>query len=490
MSSLAGPHNPNRYWRSLAELADTAEFRRFVEAELPGAAPAEGVSRRRWLQLMGASLALAGVTGCRWKKAEILPMAERSPERTPGQPQRFATAMDLAGVAMGLLVTCVDGRPVKIEGNPRHPASLGATDALAQAAILELYDPERSRNVIERVGDREMVRTWEEFTRFARSHFDKLRETGGAGFRVLSEATSSPTVAAMRSRFLDIFPEARWHEYEPIAWRRPGTPVRFALDKADVIVCLDDDLLGSGPLAVRYARRFAERREPSRGTMNRLYVIESRLTVTGAAADHRLALRSGRVAALVAILEEEIASLLKHPNATDAEKDERRQEWVTEAATRDLVDVFLDLVAEGVRARLDEAPGNAPESRGRETLGLMQLFAMAEDLVASRGRSVVTIGPSQPAEVHAAVARINAALGNVGTTVLYMEPSPAETDWRAREESSIGTLGSAMEADRAQGPPGHGPEPLRHRHRRHAGARRARRQSRPRGDARALPRTP
>ena len=355
---------------------------------------------------MGASLALAGVGGCRWEKAEILPFAERPPERTPGKPQRYATAMDLGGSAIGLLVTCVDGRPIKIEGNPEHPASLGATDAIAQAAILQLYDPDRSQNVVERAGGQEIIQTWQAFEEFVRSHFGKLRETGGAGFRVLAEAGSSPTLAATRNRLLEAFPEARWHEYEPVARRGPSKPVRFELDKADVIVCLDDDLLGSGPSALRCARQFADRREPSSGPMSRLYAVESRLTVTGAAADHRLPLRSDHVAGFVTILEQEIAALLKRPDASPRPP--------------------------------------------RELSGLQFPFTMAEDLVASRGSSVVTVGPGQLAEVHAAVARINAALGNVGTTVLYMEPAAAETNWRGREESSIETSAAAMNAGEVQ----------------------------------------
>ena len=109
----------------------------------------QGMSRRRWLELMGSSLALAGAAGCRWEKREIRPFAKRPADRVPGEPQKFATTMDLAGSALGLLVTCIDGRPIKVEGNPKHPSSNGATNAFAQAAILELYDPDRSKNIID-----------------------------------------------------------------------------------------------------------------------------------------------------------------------------------------------------------------------------------------------------------------------------------------------------------------------------------------------------
>ncbi|NQT14136.1 MAG: TAT-variant-translocated molybdopterin oxidoreductase, partial [Planctomycetes bacterium] len=302
MSSVDNPHNANRYWRSLADRANSPEFRRFLEAEFPDTAPPGDISRRRWLQLMGASLALAGVGGCRWEKSEILPFDDRPPNRTPGAPQRFATAMDLAGSAVGLLVTCVDGRPIKIEGNPNHPASLGATDALAQAAVLELYDPDRSQHVLEGPGPGQLVRTWQEFTQFARTHFAPSRENGGAGFRVLAEASSSPTLAALRNRLLDTFPEARWHEYEPLGPPREAAPLGFDLAEAQVIVCLDDDLFASRPGALRYARQFAEGRAPDAPNMKRLYVVESSLSVTGAAAAHRLPLRADHIASFVSVL--------------------------------------------------------------------------------------------------------------------------------------------------------------------------------------------
>ena len=143
---------------------------------------------------MGASLALASAGGCRWEKTELRPFAKRPPGRTPGKIEKFATAMELGGSALGLMVTCVDGRPIKIEGNPKHPYSLGATNAFAQAAILELYDPDRSKNIIERTSEGDQVRTWDEFAAFAKQHFGELRKTGGEGFAVLAEPSSSPTL--------------------------------------------------------------------------------------------------------------------------------------------------------------------------------------------------------------------------------------------------------------------------------------------------------
>jgi molybdopterin-containing oxidoreductase family iron-sulfur binding subunit len=353
----------------------------FLEAEFPAAADPGGINRRRWLQLMGASLALAAAGGCRWKEQEILPFAERPEGRTPGKTERFATAMPLGYTVMGLEVACVDGRPIKIDGNPRHPHSFGATDVFGQAALLELYDPDRSRCLTLQNGEKMLERTWEQFAGMCHTRFRRLHEADGAGFRVLAEASSSSTLAALQSRLLNAFPEAKWFQYEPTGDdnQRAGAVLAFGrplrthlkLDRARVIVCLDADLLGSHPAAVRYARDFVAGRQPESGVMSRLYVVESGVSLTGTAADHRLPLRSSEIPGFVAQLERE-------------------------------------LVAHTTR-----------------TTEPMQPFmrAVVGDLLANeyRGRSIVCAGPSQPPEVHAAVHRINATLGNVGEkrTIVY-----------------------------------------------------------------------
>ena len=387
MSSLANrvESSPTPYWRSLAELAGTAEFRAMLEAEFPAAADSGGLSRRRWLQLMGASLALAGAGGCRWEKAEIVPFVSQPANRVPGQTLHFATAMDLGGSALGLLVTSVDGRPIKIEGNPKHPVSRGATDLAAQAAILELYDPDRSQMIYE-----EIARSWEEFASFARPHFAGLKKAGGAGLRVLAEASSSPTLAGLRAQLLEGFPQAKWCEYEPLSRdsEREGTRLAFGrphrvhldLEKARVILCLDADPLGDHPDAVWHARQFARGREVVEGQMSRLYAVESCFSITGGAADHRLALRSS------------------------------------------LVGWFVEALGRAVRER----PGTLAATPGEKTPGVMRfLRAVAKDLLEHRGEGVVVAGPRQPPEVHAQVQEINALLGSVGKTLSYTEdPEP------------------------------------------------------------------
>ena len=385
------------YWRSLEELADSPEFRAYLEAEFPAeAADPSPVSRRRWLQLMGASLALAGLAGCRWEKQEILPYAKRPGTQSPGKRQQFATAMEIGGNPLGLLVTAFEGRPLKIEGNPRHPMSLGATDVYAQAAVLELYDPDRARYVFNRAKSADQPQEWSDFIAFAREHFGRLEKTGGKGFCVLSEASSSPTVARLREQLKKKYPDSQWYEYEPLSWDNAragaklafGRPLRALVDlkKARVIVALDADPLGDDPAALRHARDFAAGRDPEK-EMNRLYVVEPGLSVTGTMADHRLPLPPSEVAALAAAL---LAGL------------ENRGDGGSER----------------------------PFAERKATL----LHALADDLQANRGRSVVVAGPRQPAEVHALVHRINALLDNVGPEkpVRYVEapdgdrPSHAE----------------------------------------------------------------
>ncbi|RMF71235.1 MAG: molybdopterin oxidoreductase, partial [Planctomycetota bacterium] len=316
MTSTGADH---AYWRSLNELAETAEFRALLEREFPDAP--EGLttsSRRQFLKLMGASLALAGMAGCRWPREYIAPYADRPANRDPGVPVHYATTMDLGGVGTGLLAKSYDGRPIKLEGNPKHPGSLGGTSAIHQAAVLGLYDPDRLKLPVRSTQKGRKNRTWAEFDRWADEHFAALRAARGHGLRVVSEASSSPTLAAVRKRFLTVFPQARWYEYEPLTRdnQREGTrmafgaPMRPLIDfaRADVIVALDDDFLDQHPAAVPYTRGFASRRTADDGSMNRLYVVESHLTLTGSNADHRYAERRVDVSIRLAQLGAELAN--------------------------------------------------------------------------------------------------------------------------------------------------------------------------------------
>jgi molybdopterin-containing oxidoreductase family iron-sulfur binding subunit len=216
MPSLGTEKTGQAYWRSLDELLQTPEFRAQIEREFPSIADdlLSSGSRRTFLKVMGASLAFAGLTGCRWPRENIVPQTVQPNGRTPGVPEHYATSMELGGVGAGLVVTSFDGRPIKIEGNAMHPGSLGATSAFAQAAILEMYDPDRSRMQMQKSGDgagREPrgPRSWDEFAAFAGPHFTSIRNAAGDGLSILSETSSSPTLAALKEQFLKALPKAK-----------------------------------------------------------------------------------------------------------------------------------------------------------------------------------------------------------------------------------------------------------------------------------------
>jgi MoCo/4Fe-4S cofactor protein with predicted Tat translocation signal len=390
------------YWRSLEELADTPRFRRLVRQEFPGfeGALSSPVSRRNFLKLMAASLALAGLTGCRWPKEEILPYASRPAGRSPGDPVQYATSMDLAGAARGLLVTSYDGRPTKVEGNPLHPETRGACDSYSQAAVLDLYDPDRSRSPVRREGGQELTQTWREFETAAEALFGPLREREGYGLHVLAGASSSSSLADMRRRFFEVFPRAKWYEYEAISRDAAregsrmvhGAPHRahLHLEKAEVVVSLDSDFLMDHPSAVRNAREFARgRRADERDAMTRLHVVESGFSLTGGMAEHRHAVAPS---ALPAVARRLAAEVLSGRGVT-------------------------------VPAALSSAARRLRSAGGEEEAPFAA--AMARDLLEHRGRSLIVAGDRQSPEVHAVVHLLNVALGNAGRTVTYSaEPDP------------------------------------------------------------------
>jgi MoCo/4Fe-4S cofactor protein with predicted Tat translocation signal len=375
------------YWRSLDELAETPEFEDLINREFPRFAsewPA-GVSRRGFLQLSGAALALAGLTGCTRQPLEkIIPYVKQPEELIPGKPLFFATALTHAGYATGVLAESHQGRPTKIEGNPDHPASLGATDYFAQAAVLTLYDPDRSQTILfnGRLG------TW---SQFASQMAETLRGlNGGQGLRILSGTVTSPTLADQIQGVLKKYPQARWHRWEPAgghqtraaAVRAFGRPLdtRYDFTQAKVVLSLGADVLCEGSAGVRYAHDFAEgRRVHSHpGSMSRLYTVESVPVGVSSLADHRLQLPPAQVEGFVLALAQAVGAGAAAPaGAAPALADAKARTWVAE---------------------------------------------VAKDLQANRGASLVVgdeyLSPAAQVLVHA----INQALGNVGTTVFYQEP--------------------------------------------------------------------
>jgi MoCo/4Fe-4S cofactor protein with predicted Tat translocation signal len=284
---MTTPNAAPVFWRTLDEWADDPSFRERLYNEFPSAVEAitDEATRRTFLKLMGASMALAGLTACTRQPEEKIVAYVRQPEETiPGKPLFYATTMALGAMATGLLVETHEGRPTKIEGNPLHPASLGACDVFAQAAILGLYDPDRART-LSNLGE---IRPWAAFLGMIRAAVTAQLPLQGAGIRILTETVNSPTLAAQIRDLLQRFPSAKWHQWDPLGFSntRAGARLAFAdnvapvyrFERADVIVSLDADFLGSGPGGLAYARAFASRRRPDDADVDG---FASRLSIPG-----------------------------------------------------------------------------------------------------------------------------------------------------------------------------------------------------------------
>ncbi len=395
MSPLKTTETGHKYWRSLDELVRTPEFKEAVKREFPDdewdrLPPA---SRRSFLKVMGASMAFAGLTGCRWPAEEIVPFAHRSADRVPGVPQYFATAIEMAGSALGMVVTSFDGRPIKAEGNPSHPDSLGALTATNQALILEMYDPDRSRHPVQRQGGQDFLRTWAEFETATGS----MLGADGAGVAVLAAPSSSPSRKKLRQAFEARFPESEWFEWAPITDRNEGagmelafgTPLRVVpkLDRAQVVVALDSDFLNDHPASLRLTREFTAGRKPDAETMNRLWAAEPGMTGTGAMADHRVAVAFSRVAALIGAVGASLAN-----------------------------DHHIEM-PEAAGALIDQCSND-----GLSDSEASWAQRVAADLVAHRGDGALMVGRRQPAAVHALAAVLNQALANDEYSVTYIDP--------------------------------------------------------------------
>jgi molybdopterin-containing oxidoreductase family iron-sulfur binding subunit len=420
MSSVTEKPKKPDYWRSLAELEQSPEFQQFIEhefAEPVSDLPPTSPERRRFMQLMGASLALSGAaTGC-WQEDHILPQTRRPEGLVPSEPRYFATSMDIGGFATGLLVKSYDGRPIKVEGNPNHPDSHGATNVFHQASVLELYDPDRSKGFATYAGGKRTESSLDGFKKAVKPLMESARGAQGKGLRVLSESSSSESFADMKRRFLAAFPQAKWHEYEPVSADnvRLGSELAFGaayrplytLEKAAVLVALDADFLGSERTALRVARGYIQGRQPDTGEMNRLYAIESAYTMTGAMADHRLPLRAELVKAVAVALDASISG------------------------------------------KVPELPGSGPAQTKPAAAFLDDpkvakfLAVLEKDLLANRGKSVVIAGEQQPPEVHALAHRLNALLGNVGATVSYVPDFTAD---RPTHAAAIAELAQDLSA--------------------------------------------
>lgn len=374
------------YWRSVEEFVDAPEFADLVRREFPNHAEDwdNGLSRRNFIKVMGASLALAGLSGCVIQPPEkIVPRVNPVEDMLPGVPLFFATAMTMGGIANGLLARSYEGRPVKLEGNPQHPGSLGSTDIFAQASLLDMYDPDRSQEVVFRGS----ANSWQNFVTALRASVEENRKDGGAGIRFLTPTVTSPTLTAQFRQLAAEIPNAKWVQFEPVnsdnalegarlAFGSPAHTV-YKFEKAARVLSLGADIFSG--TNVRYIHDFAEARRISNEDheMNRLYVVESRMTLMGSKADHRLTIKPSQMVE----------------------------------------------VAKAIAKAVGVAGADS-----RYTENVDWIAAMARDLAANRGRSLVVAGDDQPPAVHAIAHAINAALGSVGETVIYTEPLAANSE--------------------------------------------------------------
>ncbi|MDQ6701970.1 MAG: TAT-variant-translocated molybdopterin oxidoreductase, partial [Pseudomonadota bacterium] len=371
-------------WRSLEQLADDPDFVARAAQEFPSLAEALASphDRRSALKLMAAAFAMAGLGGCDWApEGTLIPAVRAPPNIVPGLPNFYASANVLDGYATGVVVKHQMGRPIKVEGNPRHPASLGATDVFGQAQVLDFYDPDRAWAITARgsPSDHSSLQT------ALAAQRAKIAESRGNGFRILTGAITSPTMAVQLDALLALYPEARWHRWQAISRENVskgavlayGEPVELApkLDAADVLFAIDSDLLSSAPGHLRFARDFASRRNPTRTRkMSRIYAVEPTPTLTGSVADHRFI-----------------------------------------AGPHELHQVVMALAA-GILG--GSAPSGPPDWVG-------QVIA---DLNAKHGRALVHVGPDQPPETHALVHAINEKLGALGNTLVLLAPGAYPAD--------------------------------------------------------------
>lgn len=394
-----------KYWRSLSELRGSEKFDPYLDREFPVAASEfpEGVSRRRWMQLMGASLAMVGAAGCRYPEEEILPFVIRPEGRVPGETYSRATNFELAGRVYNLLIECFDGRPLKVQPNPQHPSGIG-TDVFSQASVLGLYDPDRARgddaSLLRRSTDRRENESWEAFDTFSRGLVKANASNGeGSKFAVLMSPTHSPTVARLLIEMQSRLPKMTiaMHDAVGAGVMRAATTKVFGkpanqvldLEQADVVLTLQADVLGNDPGMMTTAAGFAKRRDPVEGNMNRLYAVEGNYTITGASADTRLPLQPSQMLAF-------LAELGRRVEALSTEEHDHSDETVA----------FDELEPE---ARLERF-----------------LDQLAHDIADAGDKAVVVVGDALGEDAIAAGIAMNQKLGSLGKAIKYTPTADAE----------------------------------------------------------------
>ena len=486
MPKPTAPSGP-QYWRSLEHLANSREVRESIENEFVGYDPQALLSmgRRRFMKLIGASMALAGIglNGCRrWPKEELVPYASNYRDRVPGVPEIYASSFELGGVSTGVLVTSFDGRPIKVEGNPSHPfaatadGKLGASDAWMQASVLELYDPERSRSPVENVaGEGVRARTLTQFKEAAGAALTASKSAGGSGLAVLSDSITGPTASKLKAEFLAAYPGAKWYEYEPLNRDNeiagaPTNPAggklrsRLHLDKADVVVLFDADVLGTGPAKLRYANDWANRRrgvDASSPMMNRVYLAESGFSITGASADERLPTKPSRIEALV----EAVARGLQIAvSGESAALNEAESKWVAKA-TADLqsargkavaaagghLSPFAHSLVAAINAKIDAFQKGVvslyPEPMSGDQVG--QIGSLVNDIKTGKVQTLLVLG-GNPVYDAPAELELKRLIGNVPLTIhhsLYFNETSLACKWHVNKAHYLESWGDGVAFD-------------------------------------------
>ena len=407
--------NGKDYWRSLDQLSDTPQFQKFLYSEFTESVlELKGsMNRRNFLTLMGASMAMAGLTACRKPVEKIVPYVKSPEEILPGIPQYYATTMPFGLHSYGMLVESHEGRPTKIEGNELHPSSLGKANSYMQAALLGLYDPDRSQKPRMNGNKKE----WIDFEGFWKTKYSELKAKNGEGFAILSESFSSPTLHKLKQQFQREFPKAKWYTYEPVSYENVIEGLKlttgstylqnYHFDKAKVILSLDSDFMKTDGENINNANRFIKGRnvKDKNSEMNRLYVVESNYSTTGGMADHRKSLPASQIEFLLYAFIKEIKNLgLAVPGSHNIEVPanfEFDKKWIT---------------------------------------------ALAKDLMANKSNSLVISGKAQPKSVHALTFALNSALANNNNTITYLSPQFANFD----SLNDITELSKALDAEQLE----------------------------------------
>ena len=406
MSQIKQESSSGSYWRSFSDRENGPEFRKFLFNEFQKGASVleDGITRRSFLKLMGASAALAGVAGCSIRKPvqKLRPYAKRPEDYIPGKPVYYATAMQVGSDVVGVLAESQEGRPTKLEGNPAHSMSLGGMKSYHQAAVLDLYDPDRIFHPMSN-GEKS---DWGHYETWLTGQLSSMSATRGEGACLLVDSQVSPTFSRLLLELKNAYPALRVFKYDglnsdcqaegiQLATGRAMVP-QYQFQKADIIVSFGADFLGVEPNNISYTRDFSERRDPDSGQMNRLYAFENHLTITGSKADHRIRVKASQI----------------EPAA-----------WVVASA-------LIRQVGPGSLSAsiVNAIHGAADHYRSLVDDKIVQ--AIVSDLVSHRGRSLIVSGIQCAPTVHALVYALNQILGNASQTVIYRAADTSEESLR------------------------------------------------------------